>query len=158
VDPVMTDITTGQDNKLTDRPPPLLPLKDTSFNANNIGWIALELETQANENDKNVPPNKYAEIKSARVIQCQLISKSELNTKNPYFYFGLPGITVPTDAVPKVRYPLARLQRVGKKQIAVYQVAMFNLNWKAKPPQPSGGGTGATAIGSAFPRHFFWPA
>jgi hypothetical protein len=70
----------------------------------------------------------------------------------PFFYFFYPVI-----GDFKVRYPLARLQKVGDG-VNVYQVAMFNLNWKAKPPQPSGAGTEATAHGSAFPRHFFWPA
>jgi hypothetical protein len=140
--PLMLDKVTGNELSLDNRPPPLLPLNDNSFN-NGVGYIALELTCD----------NKYQKITKAHVIQCQVIIGSELTTSNPYLYFGLPGV-----GNFQVRYPLARLQRVASQKFVVYQVAMFNLNWKAKPPLPSGGGTGATAIGSAFPRHFFWPA
>lgn len=137
---------------MTDRtPPPLLELQD-NFN-NGLGWIALELETDKDPKDtSDDPTHKYAIIKTAKIVQCQVITGSELHTINPFFYFGFPGI-----GDFKVRYPLARLQKLGDA-VNVFQVAMFNLNWKAKPPQPSGGGTEGTAIGSAFPRHFFWPA
>lgn len=143
---------TINDKPMTDRvPPPLLELSKDSFNKG-LGWVALELETDKDKNDKSETPNMYATIKTAKVVQCQMIASSEKLTDNPFFYFGYPGI-----GDFKVRYPLARLQLVGDG-VNVYQVAMFNLNWKAKPPQPTGGGTAGTALGSAFPRHFFWPA
>jgi hypothetical protein len=144
----------GSDPPITDRTPPSLLAIDTNNFNNGLGWIALELETDKDPKQPSDDPIfKYTIIKTAKIIQCKVITGSELTTKNPFFYFGFPGI-----GNFKVRYPLARLQSVGEDQVLVFQVAIFNLNWKAKPPQPSGGGTGGTAVGSAFPRHFFWPA
>lgn len=145
--PKMLDANTGQDQELTNRPPPLLQLNNNTFKSDGTGWVALELTT-----DKG-----YKDIKKVIVKQCQMITEAERTTNNPFFYFGLPGIEGVNSY--KVRYPLARLQRVGEGQVLVTQVAMFNLNWVAKPPPPPGGaGTKGTTIGSAFPRHFFWPA
>lgn len=141
-EPTMIDKKTGQPKKLSDRPPPQLSINERSLGANGIGWIALELETD----------EKYRAIKTAEVVQCQVITLSEEKTANPYFYFGLGGI-----GNFRVRYPLARLQK-AINGISVYQVAMFNLNWAAKPPAPSGTGTARQAGQSALPRHFFWPS
>lgn len=140
--PTIQDKKTGQQRKMTDRPPPILHLNDNTFNASGIGWVALEIQT-----DKN-----YRDIKTAKVVQCQLIVGSEAVTNNPFFYFGLPGI-----GDFRVRYALARLQKVGKGKFNVFQVAMFNLNWRAKPPSPQSG-TANQATQGNLPRHFFWPA
>jgi hypothetical protein len=140
-EPKMQD-TTGKEVPLSNRPPP--HLKIGSFGPNNIGWIALELTVD----------NTYHKIQKARVVQCATIVGSELATANPFFFYGNPGI--PGDP-PRVRYALARIQKLGEGAYSVYQVAMFNLNWIAKPPQPQGAGTAATAGQGALPRHFFWP-
>lgn len=144
-EPTILDQRTGNKLPLSNRPSPHLRIG--SFNKN-IGWIALELTV-----DKT-----YHKIIEAEVVQSAIIVGSELTTNNPFFFYGLPGIPSSDPDRPKVRYPLARLERVGAKSYNVYQVAMFNLNWIAKPPQPQGAGTAATAGQGALPRHFFWPS
>lgn len=122
----------GTEHKLNEQPPPLLPILDGNFN-HNLGWIALELTVS----------DDYRTIKKAHVVQCDVILDSEYDTNNPFFFYGLPG-----RAGHKVRYPLARLERIARGRYNVFQVAMFNLNWIAKPPTPGQ---------SAISRHFFWP-
>jgi hypothetical protein len=139
--PTIKDPVTGEDKALQDRPPPVILLNDNIFSASGIGWIALQITT-----DKTYKP-----IKKAEVIQCQVIVGSEVVTDNPFFFFGLPGI-----GNFQVRYPLARLQRVAKFKYDVFQVAMFNLNWIAKPPALASG-TAKQATQGVLPRHFFWP-
>lgn len=124
----------GHQQLMTNRPPPLIALSHSLFDSHGNGWIALELLL-----DKN-----YNAIKTAEVKQTMTITGAELTTDNPFFFFGLPGI-----AGFKARYPLAKLKRLPGGGMQVYQIAMFNVNHKAKPPQE-----GQTSLA----RHFFWPA
>lgn len=126
------------------KPPPYLNLSQPKINGrNNVGWIALELKLKED----------YREIESAKVVQESFIVGSELHTDNPFFFFGLPGI-----GNFSVRYPLARLQWFpNTNTLDIYQVAMFNLNHVAKPPDAQRNG-GAEPNRSSLPRHFFYPA
>jgi hypothetical protein len=133
----------GNEIPMSNRPSPHIAIRN--FGPNNIGWIALELWVD----------DKYRKIERAFVKQTAIIVGSELTTDNPFFFYGLPGI--PSTGLPKVRYPLARIQRLGPGAYSLFQMAMFNLNWICKPPQPQGAGTAGTAGQGALPRHFFWP-
>lgn len=134
----------GTEKTIDVKPPPYLNLSQPKINQrNNVGWIALELELDED----------YRTIKTAKIVQVDYIVGSELHTDNPFFFFGLPGI-----GNFKVRYPLARLQWFpNTSSIDIYQVAMFNLNHVAKPPDAQRNGPGEPNR-SSLPRHFFYPA
>lgn len=127
----------GVNVPLDNRPPPVMKLSRALFDQIGQGWIALELKVE----------EKFFKIEKAEVIQCANITQANNNViNNPFFYFGLPGLPGG-----RVRYPIARLFLRGGG-IECFQVAMFNMNHKTKPPAPAG--TGNTML----PRHFFWPA
>jgi hypothetical protein len=129
--------------RLDQRPPPLLEIDTGSYDSSGNAWIAIVLTM-----DKANTSIEKVEVKQVP----NLTTAESTGISNPQLYIGYVGIGRES------RYPIARMERIPSAPgedngYRLWQVAMFNLQHKAKPPtQTSPGG-----VGSQLTRHFYWP-
>jgi hypothetical protein len=127
---------------LDSRPAPQLDIDTGLYDQSGMGWIAAILTCD----------NAWITIKHLEIKQVANITREDSTAQmNPQLYLGYAGFSDQT-----ARYPIARIQKIPSPPgedfgYRLWQIAMFNLQWKAKPP------AGPGMPGSQVSRHFYWP-